>query len=223
MERVLSQTILNLSQIESVGRREATKDFSLATIDGNIKCRLHQTALGDAAILWVFGAGGGMGGPAGGVYERLANDFQNSQITSLQLDYRRPGYFQDCVKDVLEGVGYLSGIGKKRIVLVGHSFGGAVAISAGISSRNVIAVAALSSQTKGSENVSQLSPRPLLLIHGSADETLPDSCSIYIYALAHEPKELILYPAGRHGLDECRSELDLDLKKWLRNLLAINA
>ncbi len=193
--------------------------FSFTKIDGNINCRLHHSAEGEAAILWIFGAGGGFGGPAGGVYERLADDFQSLNVASLQLDYRRPGYFADCYQDVLQGVQYLKSIGKNRIILVGHSFGGAVAISAGISSSMVIAVAALSSQTKCAENVRQLSPKPLLLIHGSADEILPDSCSIYIYALAQKPKDLILYPAGNHGLDHCRTELDRDLKKWLKDVL----
>ena len=193
----------------------------LNTNAGTIRCRLHETTIGDAAILWVFGAGGGLGGPAGGVYERLANQFQPFNITSLQLDYRRPGYLRDCVADVLLGIEYLKNLGKTKVVLVGHSFGGAVVISAGIISDAVIAVAALSSQTSGAENASLLSPKPLLLIHGTDDEILPSSCSLYIYQKAQEPKEIILYKGCLHGLDQCREEVDRDLTRWLKEVFEI--
>jgi hypothetical protein len=105
--------------------------------------------------------------------------------------------------------------GKQRIVLVGHSFGGAVVITAGAIASRVIAVAALSSQTRGTESVGALSPRRLLLVHGTADEVLPDLCSRDIFARAGEPKELILYEGCRHGLDGCREELDRDMMKWI--------
>ena len=169
----------------------------------------------------VFGAGGGLGGPAGGVYERLARQFQSFDITSLQLDYRRPGYLKDCVQDVLFGIEYLTSLGKNKVILVGHSFGGAVVISSGIISDAVIAVAALSSQSSGTENVSSLSPKSLLLIHGTDDEILPDTCSRYIYQNARQPKKIILYENCLHGLDQCREELDKDLTQWLKEILKI--
>jgi hypothetical protein len=36
-----------------------------------------------------------------------------------------------------------------------------------------------------------------------------------VFERAHEPKKLLLYPC-RHGLDECRDEIDRDLAEWLR-------
>ena len=106
-------------------------------------------------------------------------------------------------------------------MLVGHSFGGAVVIAAAVTADGpVVAVAALSSQTSGALGaVGALSPRPLLLVHGTADEVLPDACSRELYARAGEPKRLILYPGCRHGLDECRERLDRDLLGWLRGVL----
>jgi dienelactone hydrolase len=120
-------------------------------------------------------------------------------VTSLEPDYRRPGYLEECVLDVLVGLAYLEMLGKSRIVLVGHSFGGAVVINAGITSEAVIALAALSSQTAGTDKVAKLRPKPLLLVHGEADEVLPASCSHDIHARAGDPKELILYPAAGTG------------------------
>ncbi|HEY8562500.1 MAG TPA: alpha/beta hydrolase [Pyrinomonadaceae bacterium] len=200
---------------------EKIEDLALKTDSGTIRCRLHAARSGEAAILWVFGSGGGLGGPAGGVYERLANEFISFTVSSLQLDYRRPGHLKSCVEDVLIGVDYLASLGKKKIALVGHSFGGAVVISAGILSPTVAAVAALSSQTSGAENAAALAPKPLLLIHGADDEILPASCSQHIYKQAREPKELILYEGCRHGLDRCRDELDRDLTNWLKGVFEI--
>lgn len=192
----------------------------LATCAGDLRGRLHLCP-GDSAIVWVFGAGGGLGGPAGGLYDRLAEQLRPEGVASLELDYRRPGRLQDCVQDVLAGVAYLGkGLGKARIVLVGHSFGGAVVIGAAAASPQVIAVAALSSQTAGTSRVAQVGPRPLLLVHGEADEVLSSLCSRDLFARAHDPKELILYPGCRHGLDQCRDDLDRDLAAWMRRVLA---
>lgn len=105
------------------------------------------------------------------------------------------------------------------MALVGHSFGGAVVISAGALSDDVAAVAALSSQTYGTSLADQVSPRPLLLMHGTNDEILPDTCSRQIYERAREPKELRLYPGCRHGPDECRDQIDADLTAWLAGQL----
>jgi len=197
-----------------------SEHVQLNTDRGSITCGLHPAASNNG-ILWVFGAGGGLGGPAGGHYTRLAGQFQPSGVASLELDYRRPGYLQDCVIDVLVGLAYLGSLGVKRIVLVGHSFGGAVVINAGEISESVIAVAALSSQTAGTEAVRRLSPKPVLLIHGEKDEVLSPSCSIDLHMRAHEPKELILYPDCLHGLDQCQDVLDRDLTRWLREAIGL--
>ena len=47
--------------------------------------------------------------------------------------------------------------------------------------------------------VDRLSPRPLLLIHGAADDVVVPSESERNYAAANEPKELVLVPEAGHG------------------------
>jgi hypothetical protein len=49
--------------------------------------RLHPASTGDGGIVWVFGSGGGLGGPAGGVYARLGASLVSRGVTSLELDY----------------------------------------------------------------------------------------------------------------------------------------
>jgi fermentation-respiration switch protein FrsA (DUF1100 family) len=170
----------------------------------------------------VFGSGGGLGGPAGGLYTRLGERLARQAVTSLELDYRRPGDLRNCVIDVLLGIEWLESLGKGRIALVGHSFGGAVVINAGAVVEEVVGVAALSPQSSGAlDPVGRLAPRPALFVHGEADEVLPPRCAERLYASAREPKQLILYPDCRHGLDGCREALDRDLSKWLGRVLGL--
>lgn len=191
----------------------------LTTNAGQITCRLHRNGQATAGVVWVGGAGGGLDGPAGGLYPRLAAQLAAQGVESLRLDYRRPNDLIACILDTLLGAGYLQGRGIDRLALVGHSFGGAVVISAGVASSSVFGVAALSSQTYGTDLVRDLGPRSLLLMHGSADSVLPDSCSRDIFRRARDPKEVLLYPGCGHGLDECREAVDRDLLRWLRQVL----
>ena len=214
--------MLTLEVVERSPEREGVEWVRFVTNRGAIAGRL-QPAEGDGAVLWVFGAGGGLGGPAGGLYTRLGERLRPREVTSLELDYLHAGDLDACVSDVLVGLGYLESLGKSRIVLVGHSFGGAVVISAAAISSLVVAVAALSSQTAGTAAVGVLSPKPVLFVHGTADEVLPDRCSRDLHARAREPKELILYPGCRHGLDQCRDHLDRDLTRWLGRTLRLPA
>jgi fermentation-respiration switch protein FrsA (DUF1100 family) len=211
---------LNLSGVERRVEAEGLERLRLLTDEGAVECRWHPAPAGDAAVLWVFGAGGGLGGPAGGLYTRLGQQLRPRGVASLELAYRHPGRLEDCVRDVLLGLAWLAGEGRRRVALVGHSFGGAVVITAGAAAGEaVVAVAALSSQTRGTEAAASLSPRPVLVLHGTADEVLPDACSRDIYERARQPKELVLYPGCRHGLDQCREELDRDLTGWLERVI----
>jgi fermentation-respiration switch protein FrsA (DUF1100 family) len=216
---MLRHSAISLQDVIHLPESETSERLQLVTSEGALPCRYHP-AEGEHAILWVFGAGGGLGGPAGGLYTRLGRQFRESGTASLELDYRHPGDLEDCLLDALIGLAYLESLGKSRIVLVGHSFGGAVVINAGVTSDAVIAVAALSSQTAGTHAVGKLSPKPVIFIHGEKDEILPPACSRDLHAHAGEPKELILYPGCFHGLDQCQEALDRDLSRWLRDVLA---
>ena len=220
MTRGDARSDLNLRGVERRDEAEGQERLRLLTDAGAVECRWHPAPAGNAAVLWVFGAGGGLGGPAGGLYTRLGQQLRPRGVASLEVAYRHPGRLGECVQDVLLGLAWLAGEGRRRVALVGHSFGGAVVITAGAASEAVIAVAALSSQARGTEAAAALSPRPLMVMHGTDDEILPDACSRDIYERARQPKELILYPGCRHGLDQCREKLDRDLAGWLERVIA---
>lgn len=211
---------LELISTEVAGNTDGVDEIILHTNQGSIQTRYHASPSDKCpAVVWVGGSGGGLDGPARGMYNRLARQLAPLNISSLRLHYRFPNNLPFCVLDTLLGVAYLQSRSHTQIALVGHSFGGAVVISAGAASEYVTGVAALSSQTLGTEQVKQLSPRPLLLLHGSDDEILPDSCSRNIFARAREPKEIKLYPGCKHGLDQCQDQVDLDLRLWLEFIL----
>ncbi len=212
-------------QIESVEPWEPPagqhgRGLLLRTTRGDIRALLHHKEGTAKAIVWVWGARGGFDGPGEGLYGILAEELK-SEVTSLRIDYRRPGVLHESVLDTIAGVSFLTATGHDEIILVGHSFGGAVVISAAPLSPAVTAVAALSSQTAGATGASKVSPRPLLLVHGADDTRLPVHCSELIHEWAHEPKELVIYPGAEHGLRECKEELRGLMLAWLRERLAL--
>ncbi|WP_324676609.1 alpha/beta hydrolase [Hymenobacter sp. GOD-10R] len=203
---------------------DGVEELTFHTNVGRMPARLHPAPAGAPAVVWVGGAGGGLDGPAWGMYPRLAGQLAARHIASLRLHYRLPNHLEDCVVDTLLAVQHLvQQRGYGAVALVGHSFGGAVVISAGALSHDVKAVVAMSSQTYGTDLAPQVSPRPLLLLHGTTDEILPATCSENIYDRAQQPKELILYPNCRHGLDECRDQVDADVVRWLTQQLLLGA
>jgi hypothetical protein len=190
---------------------------------GDLHARYHA-ARGvrrvQAGVLCVSGSGGGFDGPAMRLYPELCDRLASEQIAGLRIDYRRPNELGECTLDALAGVEFLKQEGIERIAIVGHSFGGAVAIMAGVASPHIRAVVAMSTQTYGTDLVSRISPRPLLLIHGTEDEILTDICSQLVYAEALEPKELELFKGARHGLDLVREDVLRLLENWIPPRLA---
>lgn len=190
------------------------------TSRGSFNAILHRAPDTDQAVIWVCGASGGFGGPGPGTYARMAEKFVGEGITSLRLDYRQPNDVFECAMDLLAGVAYLKSADHKPVVVVGHSFGGAVVIAAGANSAHIKGVVALSPQTYGAGMAGQVAPRRLLVVHGKADTRLAFSCGQQIYDMAREPKELVLYEGAEHRLEECRDDLEELLGKWIPETLA---
>ena len=196
------------------------RGLMLLTNRGSIQTIIHHdpnkpTCRG---VVWVSGAKGGFDGPGDGLYRILGKELSPG-ITSIRANYREPNDLTECVMDTLAAVSFLGGTGHTDILLVGHSFGGAVVIKAAPFSDLVKGVVSLSSQTYGASEVANVSPRPLLLVHGENDTVLSPDSSRRILEWAQEPKELKLYPGAGHGLRECGRELRELVGSWIQNHL----
>jgi pimeloyl-ACP methyl ester carboxylesterase len=184
------------------------------TTRGEIQAMFHPVEGGTGAIVCVGGAMGGIDGPADRLYARLPAVLAGNGITVLRIEYRRPNQFEECVLDVLAGCSLLKGIGATDVVLVGHSFGGAVVIKAGELAPIVRAVASLSTQLYGTREVENLG-KPLLLVHGMEDSILEHAASEDVYRRALEPRRLVLYAEAGHSLIQAKDALTELLAEWI--------
>ena len=109
----------------------------------------------------------------------------------------------------------MESLGYSKIALVGHSFSGAVVITTGPLRESIVTVVALASQTYGARTARELSPKSLLLIHGTKDERLDVYCSEQIYSWAKQPKELLILEGSSHSLREDLETVVTKIENWI--------
>lgn len=193
------------------------RPVTLATHRGTVECRYFPVPEAASAVVWIGGVGGDLDSPARGLYPRLCRELQEDGIASLRVQFRHPTDLEDSTQDVLAGIGFLGHEGIPALGIVGHSFGGAVAIQAAALFEAVRTVVTLATQTDGTDPVDRLAPRcSILLIHGTDDRVLPRSCSEQVYSLARGTKRLHLLEGAGHGLDEAAEEVHELVGAWLR-------
>jgi dienelactone hydrolase len=189
--------------------------------NGSILCRYFDAVGATAAILWLGGVGGGFDSPAHDLFDRMAASQFKAGVSSLRLRYRLASDLDSCVADALLALEFLGQRGIARVVTIGHSLGGAVAIQAGAASPLVGGVVALATQSYGTNAANRISPRPLLLVHGGEDAVLPVECSRLVFERALDPKELVILLEAGHCFDEAEPELRQLLTNWLDTCLAM--
>jgi pimeloyl-ACP methyl ester carboxylesterase len=157
-----------------------------------------------AAIL-LSGAGGGVVGPSS-IYLSMADKLASLRggIPVLRLDYRYPARNEYCVRDVRAGMDMLQKkYGMERFILVGWSFGGAPVFTVGGAEKErVVGCAMVASQTAETDGIRDLSPRPMLLLHGTADRILSPGYSENLYRAygAGGDRALHLFEGDDHAL-----------------------
>ncbi len=170
----------------------------------------------ERVVVMCGGALGGVLGPAGGLYFDLGKLLEPDGIATVRVDYRRPGNLASCVFDVAVAIDVAIREGSTRFVVVGHSFGGAVAISAAAAMPEVVAaIVALASQSAGTESAAELGDRPLLLIHGEQDDIIPAGSAHAVRQTAGHG-EVVLLPETGHLLHESADVLRTGLPGWIR-------
>lgn len=188
------------------GEEPGEIDLEIETTRGVIVSHFTPVEGKTGVAIFIGGAGGGTRGPANEMYLTLAAELALAGVSTLRPEYRKPADFEECVMDVLACCSFLKGIGAERAVVVGHSFGGAVAIKVGELAPLISAVCSLSSQRFGTFEVERLG-KPLLLIHGSQDDVLDQEASQDIYRRALEPKQIVILEGDGHGLREHAEEV----------------
>lgn len=171
----------------------------------------------DAARVLVAcgGALGGFLGPAGGLYFDLAGTLADAGVATVRVDYRLPGDLSACVLDVAVAIELARHHDGSRFVVLGHSFGGAVAIGVGAIIADLIAgVVSLAGQSAGCEPAAELGRIPLLLVHGEKDEIIPSAAAEAVRQMAGHG-ELVMLPGTGHLLDESGALLRAHLPPWI--------
>jgi dienelactone hydrolase len=187
--------------------------FEIKNRDGYVKCEFFKAA-SDRAVIYMHGVGGGTHGPSN-IYHSLAEDLQESGISSLLIDCRHNSNLYACISDVLACIDYLDkNYQIDKIGLIGWSFGGAVVIAAAVADPRVKTVITVASQSSGTKDVGRIAPRPILLIHGTGDNTLNYMNSVEIADRAREPKKLVLYQDADHGISQNREEMYELVREW---------
>ena len=196
--------------------------LELMTARGTVVC-LRHTPPGtdhdaDPVAFTPFFLGGALGGLSGtaGLWNRLASTFGG-----IRLHYRFPSGMADSLLDVLMVFHHLAASrGLQRVALVGHSFGGGVAVGAGVflGTEATAGVVALAGQRSGTELVDRLAGVPILVIHGREDTIIPWASARLVHAEAAEPKHLWIIPDGDHVLAGHVDELEARIGEFLTSL-----
>ncbi len=173
-----------------------------------------------AAIVLCGGAMGGLLGPADGLFHRLGIAWADRGIPVLRVSYRRPNDLDTCCIDVAAAVQLaIGGAGAQRVVVMGHSFGGAVAVRVAVGLDSMVAgVVTFATQSAGCEVAGGLAGRPFLLFHGDRDEILPPEASDMVQKIAGTG-EVVRLPGDGHLLAKSGDVMWERLEAWLPEVL----
>lgn len=199
------------------------RHLELFTRRGLMSLLWHEPPEGSSvraeALVLCGGAMGGLLGPADGLYQRLGETWAGRGVPVLRVSYRRPNDLDACCTDVAATVQLAVGAGAERVVLMGHSFGGAVAVRVAVGLEPFVAgVVTFATQSAGCEVAGGLQGRPLLLFHGDRDEILPLEASHMVQMIAGTG-EVVVLPGDGHLLERSAVMLWEHLEEWLPGVL----
>lgn len=206
--------LLQVLAKEEVELAPGLRHLELYTFAGLLTLLWHGDPAAESVVVMGGGGMGGLLGPAGGLYHDLGERFAAAGIGTIRVGYRRANDLGRCVHDLAAAADLASRAGGRRFVTVGHSFGGAVAVQAGIVlADHCRGVVTLATQSAGCEDGAALTA-PLLLLHGDRDEILPPDTSAVVHALVGHG-ELVILPGTGHLMTEAHDELRTRLITWI--------
>src|SRR5688572_14210577 len=213
--------------LEALARQEVVlhatlRHLEVFTLRGLLTVLWHGDPDAEAAVVLGGGAMGGLLGPADGFYYWLGEELAGpgSGIGVLRVGWRRPNDLDLCTLDLLATADLAARAGAARFVTGGHSFGGAIAVRAGLAmgdwTRGVLTFA---TQSAGCEEAHGL-VAPLLAYHGDRDEILPAVSSQVVGQLVGGPAEVVICEGAGHLLSEAGDQLRADVPGWIRERVA---
>ncbi|MFQ3626740.1 MAG: alpha/beta fold hydrolase [Cyanobacteriota bacterium] len=212
---------------DEVGLRYETVDLPVES--GRVRGWWIGANRDDApTLLYFHGTGSNLGDQP-----RLAAQFHELGWSAFFIDYRGYGESQgdfpseqSVYADAIAALDYLTQtrrIPPQRIVLMGRSIGGAIALELATHNPDLAALVVESSFTSMREMISHFVPvqllptdallhqkfdslakvrslqMPLLVIHGTSDRVVPARMGQALYDAAPPPKELLLIPQAGHS------------------------
>ncbi len=192
------------------------RHLELYTMRGLLTVLWHGSGEERLAVVAMGGAMGGLLGPAEGLYHHLGTVLARDHgIATLRISYRRPNDMDSCVLDAAAAVQLAVGNGAARVVAMGHSFGGAVAVRVGVALPDMVAgVCTFATQSAGCEVAGGLQGRPFLMFHGDRDEILPVDASFIVREIA-DWGEVVVLPGDGHLLARSGDAMAERLLTWI--------
>ena len=213
--------LLEVMAREEVVINDDLRHLEIYTMRGLLTILWHGPFDAERVVLMSGGGMGGLLGPARGLYHDLGVSFTEQGIGTMRVGYRKANDLVRCVHDVAAAADLASRAGGEKFITVGHSFGGAVAVQAGmVLGQHCSGVVTLSTQSAGCEDAGLLSTDvPVLLLHGDRDEILPPDTSAVVRMLIGHG-ELEILPGAGHLLSEASEDLRSRLTDWIPTQLA---
>jgi hypothetical protein len=179
---------------------------------------LWHEPTGDARAVGIVMVGGAMGGtlgPGDSLFFALGDALAMRGIPSIRLSYRKPNDMDSCCVDTAAAVQLLVGSGADHVVIMGHSFGGAVAVRVGVGLTDMVCgVVTFATQSAGCEVAGGLHATPLLMFHGDHDSILPLEASEVVRAIAGTGDLHVMY-GDDHLLANSHDQMFETTMAWL--------
>jgi dienelactone hydrolase len=192
--------------------------IEMYTTEGLLTLLWHGAADHPQVVLMVGGGMGGLLGPGRGLYHSLGVELAEDGVGAIRVGYRVPNDLDRCVHDTLATAELAARRGARSFVVMGHSFGGAVAIQVGAALGELAAgVVTFATQTGGAEAAEHLGC-PLILFHGDRDMVLPHMASEMVQMISGG--ELVVLPGAGHTLAEAETEIHDRLRSWIPDRFA---
>lgn len=195
---------------------ETSRIVEIYTMEGLLQIMWHGAPGATDVALMCGGAMGGMLGPGRSLFLEFGLELAAEGRAAMAIGYRKPGDLTRSLLDTCAAADLALRNGAERFAILGHSFGGAVAIQAASTfAAHTAGVVTYATQSAGCEEASRIGDTPLLLLHGERDSILGPENSMMVRSLAGTG-EVRLFADTDHLMAEAADEIAEITGSWVR-------